>query len=538
MNLLWSLLERASRQFPDGLAITAGSRVGGALTWSEVEGRARAQARCLAARGLQPGSTVACLADNGPGVLISSFATARLGAILVPLNPRLSLPEQRAIVDLAGCGLGLADHLHWERASELLGEGRVLSLEPEERLEAGARNAPPASVDPRTPSPAAVEPGSAETCSQEPAAVEAAAPAQLYFTSGTTGDPKGVVLTHANIHAHALAAVEALGLTAQDTWGHFAPMFHLADAWATFAITAVGGTHSFLPRFDAARCLEVCQRDGVTLTNLVPTMLQRVLATVEDGADPPRSLRLCLSGGAPIAPAVVERVLSALGCAYRQTYGLTETSPYLTLSQLEQHEEQLPLAERAQRLARTGTPFPTVELRVVDPEGKSVPPDDASVGEIVVRGPTISPGYWQNEEATAAAHRGGWFHTGDLATVDAGGSVLIVDRLKDLILSGGENVYSIEVEAALLAHPAVLECAVFGLPHSDLGECVSAAVVPRSGRALEAEELRDHCRERIAGYKLPRRLWLVEELPRTGSGKIRKRTLREQAAAGVLGVEA
>lgn len=520
MNPLWSLLERASGAAPADVAIAAASPEEAPLTWKDAETLALTEAARMAARGAVAGTRVACLADNGPGVLLASFAAARLGAVLVPLNPRLTRPEQRRIVELAGCTLALADARYHARAEELVGEARALLLERPPRPGAGrGANGPDGTCPP-------------------PATVNETSPAQLYFTSGTTGAPKGVVLTHGNIHAHALAAVEALELTGHDTWGHFAPMFHLADAWATFAVTAVGGTHAFLPRFDAARCLEVCQRDRVTLTNLVPTMLQRVLAAVEDGLAPPRSLRLCLSGGAPIAPAVVERVLSTLGCAYRQTYGLTETSPYLTLSQLEQHEEGLPLAERAQRLARTGTPFPTVELRVVDAEGRPVPPDDATVGEIVVRGPTISPGYWQNEEATAAAHRDGWFHTGDLATIDVRGSVLIVDRLKDLILSGGENVYSIEVEAALLAHPAVLECAVFGLPHSDLGECVSAAVVLRSGRALEAEELRDHCRERIAGYKLPRRLWLVEELPRTGSGKIRKRALREQAAAGALGAEA
>jgi fatty-acyl-CoA synthase len=518
MNPLWELLEATCERQPEACAI----REGGASRWTYAEARRRALA--LAARlgelGAVRDSRIALLADNRAEVLVASFAAARLGALLVPLNPRLAGPELAAILELAECQVLLADGAHLAAARALAdpspspsGGRAVLALE--EECGKGPADEPPPAGD-----------------------LPLDAPAQLYFTSGTTGQPKGVILTHGNIRSHALAAVEALGLTASDTWGHFAPMFHLADAWATFAVTAVGGAHAFLPRFETSACLELCSREGVTLTNLVPTMLQRVLAAVEDGAAPPQSLRLCLSGGAPIAPAVVERILTNLGCAYRQTYGLTETSPYLTLSGLTAEEERLPLAQRALRLARTGSPFPTVELRVVDERDQPVPTDDRTVGEIVVRGPTVSPGYWRNSDATAASRRDGWFRTGDLATVDASGSVLIVDRLKDLILSGGENVYSIEVEAVLLAHAGVLECAVFALPHPDLGECVAAAVVPRAGRALKRPALEEHCRARIAGYKLPRRLWLLAELPRTGSGKIRKAALRERAALGELGPEA
>lgn len=517
MNLLWELLEGACERHPEACAI----REHGVprWTWEETHQRAAALAQDLGARAVGRGTRIALLADNRPEVLVASFAAARLGALLVPLNPRLAGPELATILELAECAAVLADRSHLEAARALAeaqpssGERSVIALEDPPRPHAASAPPPPEDLPADTP-------------------------AQLYFTSGTTGQPKGVILTHGNIHAHALAAVQALALSSSDTWGHFAPMFHLADAWATFAVTAVAGTHAFLPRFDAERCLRTCSEEGVTLTNLVPTMLQRVLAAVEDGAPAPPSLRLCLSGGAPIAPAVVERVLTTMGCAYRQTYGLTETSPYLTLSDLAPEEEGLPLAERARRLARTGSPFPTVELRVVDEQGQPVPSDDQAVGEIEVRGPTVSPGYWRNAEATAASRREGWFRTGDLATVDSTGSVLIVDRLKDLILSGGENVYSIEVEAVLLAHPGVLECAVFALPHSDLGECVAAAVVPRAGRRLERADLEQHCRARIAGYKLPRSMWVLSELPRTGSGKIRKASLRDRAARGELGPEA
>lgn len=505
MNPLWDLLLCAAREHGPRAAIAASHP--GHCTWGALPERIEGLAGRLTRAGLRETDRVALLADNGSEALQAAFAAVRCGAVLVPLDPRLALREHEQILERAGCRLVMTDSRHAARAAEL--EGQVVLLRPEGSGEGQAHCPPLRAVQPSNP-------------------------AQLYFTSGTTGRPKGVILTHGNLHAHALAAVEALELTEDDTWGHFAPMFHLADAWATFAITAVGGTHAFLSRFGAQECLETCVRDGVTLTNLVPTMLQRVLAAIEDGAPAPPDLRLCLSGGAPIAPAVVERVLLALGCSYRQTYGLTETSPYLTLSGLNAEEAELPLPAQAQRLARTGSPFPTVELRVVDPSGELVPGDDATVGEIIVRGPTVSPGYWQDEQATAAAHRDGWFHTGDLATLDASGSVRIVDRLKDMILSGGETVYSIEVEAALLAHPAVLECAVFALPHQDLGETVAAAVVLRAGREATREELVQHCRARIAGFKVPRRLWLLEALPRTGSGKILKRDLREQAHRGQL----
>jgi fatty-acyl-CoA synthase len=354
--------------------------------------------------------------------------------------------------------------------------------------------------------------------------------AQLYYTSGTTGRPKGVQLTHRNVCVHAASAVRELGLGAADRWGHFAPMFHLADAWACFAITAVGGLHVLAPRFEAESALALVHDAGITITNLIPTMLKRLVecAAAREARCP--SLRIVLSGGAPISPALVRQVLDVLRCEYAQTYGMTETSPYLTLGLLPEHLRRLPQDEVLRLRARTGRPFEGVELEVVDAHDRRVPADDRTVGEIRVRGATVTPGYWRRPEETARALRDGWLYTGDLAVVDAHGFVDIVDRKKDMILTGGENVYSTEVENALYEHPAVLEAAVFGVPDETWGETVTAAVVLRPGASLAAAELIAFCRERIAGYKTPRTVEFLADLPKTGSGKISKQALRAARA--------
>jgi acyl-CoA synthetase (AMP-forming)/AMP-acid ligase II len=247
------------------------------------------------------------------------------------------------------------------------------------------------------------------------------------------------------------------------------------------------------------------------------------------------SLRLLLSGGAPIAPETVRKIVSTFGCDYMQTYGMTETSPYLTISRLKDHLKDRSPAEQLAIKSRTGRPFLGVDLKVVRPDGSEVARDDREVGEIIVRGPTVTPGYWKRPEATAEAIRDGWLHTGDLAVIDAEGYVNIVDRKKDMILTGGENVYSTEVEHVLHEHEAVLECAVFGVPHDEWGEVVQAAVVKRPSAGVTADELMSFVRARLAGYKTPRAVYFLDELPKTGSGKIMKKALRERFAGPANG---
>jgi acyl-CoA synthetase (AMP-forming)/AMP-acid ligase II len=304
-------------------------------------------------------------------------------------------------------------------------------------------------------------------------------------------------------------------------------MFHLADAWATFAITQVGGCHVMVRRFDAENVLGVIEQERVTISNLIPTMLNLMTKHPRVAEFDCSSVRVLLSGGAPIAPEVVKSTMQIFGCDYIQTYGMTETSPYLTVSILEEHLKQLPPGEQLKFKAKTGRPFKSVELKVVDEQGAEVAPDGEQVGEIWVKGETVTPGYWNNPEETENSFTDGWLRTGDLAVVDAEGYVNIVDRKKDMIVTGGENVYSTEVENVLYTHPAILEAAVFGVPDKTWGEAVVTAVVIKEGKSATQEEIIRFCKRHLAAYKAPKAVIYLDELPKTGSGKISKKSLRD-----------
>lgn len=499
---LWHLLATTAAARPDETALVEGDRT---WTYRETMAAASRVAAALAARGIARGDRVACLCLNTAEHLVATFAAAGAGAVLVPCNTRLSAPELRAILQHADARALMHDAEHAEVATGLADAAAPLPL-------AGVLDDVADATPPTTDRLA----GDDE-------------PAQLYYTSGTTGRPKGVILTHRNVATHARAAVAELQLSGRDRWAHVAPMFHLADAWAIFAITAVGGCHVFLPRFAPAAALDLLERQRITITNLVPTMLVRMVAE-PDAAARRYALRALLSGGAPIAPTTVRAILATFGCDYVQTYGMTETSPYLTLGILTEELRRLPADEKLTMLCKAGRPFAGVDLVVVDDAGRAVPADGASVGEIRVRGATVTPGYWLDEAATRAAFDArGYLCTGDLASIDRHGFVAIVDRKKDVIKSGGESVYSTEVEHVLYQHAAVLECAVFGVPDPVWGERVTAAVVLRDGRTATAEELIRFCRDHIAHFKAPRAVQFLPALPKTGSGKIQKRALREQS---------
>ena len=502
---LWRVLADAREHSADRIAVVDGER---RCDYAQLGRRVDALARGLRERGLGPTDRVACLLPNGTEILELTFAAAGLGAVLVPLNTRLAPRELALILDDCDPRL-LVVH------ESLLGiadaAARASSVTPEFVLvgESGWQ------VDFQ-------DPGEFEA-----RVVELDDLAHLYYTSGTTGRPKGVQLSTRNVLRHAQAAARELGLCAEDRWGHFAPMFHLADAWATIAVTLAGGRHVMLPVFEAGAAFDVIEREGVTLTNLVPTMLNFMVHDPRASKERLASMRRVLSGGAPIAPELVRRVMELFGCEYVQTYGLTETSPYLTLSLLHPHLEGLPAAEQFAYRAKTGRAFAAVELRVVDARGAEVPRDGKAIGEIRARGETVTRGYWNRPDETAAAFDGEWFKTGDLATIDSEGYLEIVDRAKDVILTGGETVYSTEVEHALVEHPSVLEAAVFATPDERWGELVSAAVVPVAGATLDTVALGVHCRERLAAYKCPRVWRVMDALPKTGSGKIRKSALRD-----------
>ncbi len=499
---VYQLLRRAAALDPDGPALAHGPL---RLCYRELDARVLRRAGFLATQGIHAGERVALLEDNTPAFLEWTFAVAAIGAVLVPLNTRLLAADLGACLRDAGARCVVA-------GVRLTGLAHEAVLSGGTAIEGGAVLGDHEGLD-AEPLGLVARPSEGDL-------------AHLYYTSGTTGTPKGVMLTHGNVTAHALAAALELELSAADTWGHIAPMFHLADAWATLAITLVGGKHLFCPRFAAGLALDLFEHGRVSVTNLVPTMLILMVEHPTLPARDVRALRLVLSGGAPIAPDVVRRVVERFRATYIQTYGMTETSPYLTLSRLSRSAQQLDENARMAISARTGRPFLGVELEVVDAADNPVLADDRQVGEIRVRGATVTPGYWGRPEATAESIRGGWLYTGDLATIDDTGSVNIVDRKKDMVITGGENVYTTEVEAVLFCHPAVLECAVFGQPDPLWGERVHAAVVAKPGTALDLAALDAHCRAHLAPYKVPRGFDVLEALPRTGSGKIAKRLLR------------
>ncbi len=510
MNLA-TILQRAARLFGTRNAVTCCGR---SFTYDELLDRTGRLARLLLENGIGPGAPVAVLHRNCHRYIEAYFAAAFCGAVIVPLNHRLTDAELTTILADSEARALMTEPCFASKADAaasalpeaerplvmILGEGRGAT---EERMEA-YRGKETTSVD----------------ASRDD-------PAQLYYTSGTTGEPKGVILTHGNVASHALAAIAELGLSEADIWLHAAPLFHLADAWATWAVTWVGGRHVIVKEFDPEDVFDVIAGEGVTITNLIPTMLVKLVH--HEGADSGKlkSMRRILSGGAPMALELLKRIENLFPCEYVQTYGLTETSPYLTFSLLKEELLSLPAEERQRFRATTGRPMAGVDLRIVDGSGGDIPWDDEAVGEIVVRGATVTPGYFKRPEETRQAFRDGWFHTGDLACVGPEGYLTIVDRIKDVINTGGEQVYSTEVENALYAHDDVEEAAVFAVPHDVWGETVKAAVVLRKDASCTAGTLVDFCKERLAPFKVPTSIDFVDALPRTGSGKIDKKALRE-----------
>jgi len=510
------ILEKARSLHADKEAVICGDV---RFTYGRFAERVEALAAFLHSQGLRKGDRAAILHQNSHEFLESYFAAARLGVILNPLNFRLSPKELAGILEDSGAGILITA----SRFSEAVGELSGIHPAMTKVLWTGEGGRPKG-----------VESFEYETVLREPGGALPPPPrmtddeiAHLYYTSGTTGRPKGVMLSHRNVCTHALAAIAELHLTDRDRWIHAAPLFHLADAWATFAVTWVGGRHVIVPDFDPPEVLRLMEDEHITISNMIPTMLNMLVNTPGVEERDFSSLRVILSGGSSIAPEVVRRIMDTLRCDYIQTYGMTETSPYLTVSILKEGLLALPEEERFQFKARTGRPFIGVLLKVVRDDGTEVAADDQEVGEILVKGDIVTQGYWNRPEETAAALKDGWLHTGDLAVVDPEGYVNIVDRKKDMIITGGENVYSVEVENVLYSHEAVLEAVVIGVPDPKWGEAVKAVVVLKEGRAAGEEELIRFCKEHIAGYKAPKSVDFVDEIPRTGSGKFFKKGLKD-----------
>lgn len=496
-------LRRARRIFPDRVGVVDGDL---RLTYREYGERCDRLASTLRRHlGVVAGDRVAWLGGNTHELLEAYYGVLLAGAVLVPLNLRLSAAELRAILD--DCGASLLVR-HPDQPDPGHPVRSVVLGEPYEALLA-------AQPDDPFPVPA----------------VDERSVAEVFYTSGSTGTPKGAMLTHRALYLHAVHSALTNGIGGDDVVLHTIPLFHV-NGWGTpHYLTGLGGVHVMLPRFDPATVLGLVEAEGVTRLFLVPTMATALLQHPDIGRFDLTSVRQVSVGGAPTPAPLLAELEDRFGCIAICGYGMTETSPTLTRSLDKPGDEP----SRARR-ATTGLPIVGVDVRVLGPGDVEVPWDAATPGEICVRSNHVMAGYWGDPVATAAVVRDGWLRTGDVATVDPDGYLTIVDRTKDLIISGGENVSGIEIEKVLAEHPAVLESAVVGVADTRWGEVPRAFVVLRPGAVADADELRRHVRTRLAGFKVPRDVVLVADLPRTGTGKVARPVLRTWTAPPLSGV--
>ena len=514
-------LYRAREQFGKKLGI-----IDGDLSWTyqQYADRCHQLANLLRSWNLQASSRVAFLSYNTHELLEAYYGVVLAQGIFLPLNIRLAADDFQFILNDAEAEFLFCHPDFMETLEQIKPDLKTVRkfvlLEPGESR------------------PWAESQTYDELLSNQPTdlncdvlKVDENAVAELFYTSGTTDLPKGVMLTHRNLYLHALEALVALDVKDSDVQLHTIPLFHV-NGWGTPQfLSCIGGTHVMIKKFEPQKVFELIQRYRVTIFSLVPTMAIALVNFAHRKDYDVSSIRKITLGGAASSPHLVREVEETFNCECIAGYGLTETSPVLTLSCLKSHLS-LTGAKRFEIQAMTGYPIPGVELKIVDSQDRELPWDGESVGEIVARGDVVMAGYWKRPEETAHALRGGWFHTGDMATVNKDGYVLIVDRKKDIIVSGGENISSLEIEKALLAHPAVLECAVIPVPDAVWGEVPKALVVLKARAAATEAELLAHCRSHLAAFKVPRSVDFFESLPKGGTGKILKRELREKYWVG------
>lgn len=481
-------------------------------SWGETAERVARMAGAFRALGIEDGDRIAVLTLNSDIYLEAYVAAPWASGVIVPLNIRWSRQENADAVEDCGASLLIVDDAFAEMGRSIAAaSGAQLAL-----IYAGNGAAPedmPAMEDLiRNHEPVAdADRGGDDLFG-------------IFYTGGTTGRSKGVMLSHDNIIANSLHAL-AEGLFPNDTvYLHAAPMFHLADGAATFSLLLKGETHVVVPSFTPEGVMKAIQDHQVTSVLLVPTMIQMLVDHPAIGNYDLSSLKRIIYGAAPITEAVLDRASAKLpGVEFMQAYGMTELSPIATLLHPQDHIGD---ARAKGRHRSAGRPVIGCEVRIVDADGRPVP--DGTVGEVAVRGANVMQGYWNRPEETEKAIVDGWMHTGDGARMDADGYVYIVDRMKDMIISGGENVYSVEVENVVARHPAVAQCAVIGIPDPHWGELVHAVVVPHADARPTAQEIIDFCKQYIAGYKCPRSVEIRDEpLPMSGAGKIMKRDLRQ-----------
>ncbi|MEZ4727945.1 MAG: long-chain-fatty-acid--CoA ligase [Caldilineaceae bacterium] len=502
-------LKRAVQINGNGIATIDGDRQ---RTWREVAQRVAKLAGALRQLGLSPGGRVAILSLNSDRYLETYYAVPWANGILVPLNTRLTPMELIFMLNDAGVEILIVDEAF--KAMLPAFAGKLATVQ--QIIYASDVGAPEGVYHYETMLEAARSVPDAERGGEEVACI--------FYTGGTTGLPKGVMLTHDNIMCNTMYGLIASYQGTPWIWLHVAPMFHLADASAIPCVTAIGGTHVFIPKFDPGGVLKAIERHRVTLCILVPVMINLLVHDPEIQHRDLSCFQRMIYGGSAMSPALLAKAMSVLPhCQFVQYYGMTEAAPGITILESQHHVFEGPLVHR---INACGWPLYMLELKIVDAEDRELPPH--SIGEIVVRGPNVMKGYWNRPEETARTLRNGWLHTGDAGYLDEDGFLYIVDRYKDMIKTGGENVFSIEVENAIYQHPAVAMCAVIAVPDEKWGEAVHAIVVPKADHSLSVQEIIDHCRTLIAGYKCPRSVEIRREpLPISGAGKVMKGQLRE-----------
>lgn len=513
-------LLHAAQTFPEKVAMIDGEKQ---FTYSQFAERTAKLKHSLSQLGVKKGDRVAALLLNEFRYLEIIYGTTALGGIIVPINTRLSVQEISLILNDAGAEvlyihpefLGIlseitqqvkglrhvilatdgGDQTISEIQNDILQYEVLLKQQPEEPLSF--------------------------------AGISEDDIAGLYYTGGTTGRSKGVMLTHKNIVINAYHSILFYSvLKEDDVYIHAAPMFHLADGAATFSITMLGATHTFVRSFNPNGVLDVIKETKATSSLLVPTMINLLLDMPEFDKPYVNSLRTIIYGASPMSVSVLQKGLEKLeNVQFWQAYGMTEASPILTLLHGQDHLLD-GSEEKNKRLAATGRPVPGIEMKVVAPDGRET--SIGEVGQFVAKGPNIMKGYWNLPEETANALRDGWYYTGDMGFRDKDNYYYVVDRAKDMIITGGENVYSVEVEQTISQIPEVLECAVVGVPNEKWGEAIKAVVALKKEKSITEEEIIAYVKQKMANYKVPKSVEFVAELPKSGAGKILKRNLRDQ----------
>lgn len=510
-------LRRAVRLFPGKLAVVADTH---RFTYRDLEARVNRLANALLTMGIGKQDKVAVLSPNSHRMLEAFFAVPQIGAVLTPLNYRLTTPEFTYILNHSGAKAVLID---WEYAHQL---APVVSQLPNLQHYIMLRDREEASAPlPARDYETLLSAAEAEfTASIDIAETDLAT---LNYTSGTTARPKGVMLSHRACTINVVNYINALTVKPTDVYLHTLPMFH-ANGWGgIWALAGLGAVQICLRKVEAPLIFDLLQDEQVTLACAAPTVLV-TLATYERASHYRLAPGLRIgTGGAPPAAAVL-RNMEALGVEVVHLYGLTETGPFLTSCEWQPEWDAVDVTQRYRLKARQGIAQLFTDVRVMDENLQEVAMDGQTIGEIVARGNNVMEGYYQQPDETAAVLQGGWFHTGDLAVIHPDGYIEVVDRSKDVIISGGENISSVEVEATLYEHDAVMEAAVVGVPDDKWGEVPKALVILKPGQTVDEQELITFCRNHMAHFKVPKSVEFVTELPKTATGKVQKFALREQ----------